>query len=277
MNNKAILEAILTTDQLKKVEEYIDQLLIYNQRFNLVSRRSSRDDIYRYFLDSFGLTEFLSRDKTETIVDIGSGAGFPGLPLAILGYNCNLVEINGKKAGFLNEIVKILGLSANAHHKDAKLLRSSDLYANIQQPEKATQSLSQINLVVVAKAVASCKNIIDMCRGLIPDINLLNEKTAKTQIDDRKLGKMLGVEGEYEGMLPNAHDRSMSPNKRRNQSSNEPEYSTTFLLLKSPSYAPEIDELKNKWSFKLQEYQNRYTPGSLIIEIKNLKKINKYL
>ncbi len=204
MNYKAVLETILTGEQLDIVEKYIDLIMLYNQRFNLVSRRSVIDDLYRYVLDSLGLVEFLSTINNAEIVDIGSGAGFPGVPLSILGYQCNLVEINTKKADFLNEIVDKLNISAKVYHRDAKFLKYYDF--------------SNSNLVVVAKAVSSCKNIIDMCNGLISQ-------------------------------------------------------NTTFLLLKGPSYPPEIDDLQLKWSFKLQQYQNRYTPGSLIIELKNLNKI----
>jgi 16S rRNA (guanine527-N7)-methyltransferase len=89
---------------------FADVLDLWNAKMSLVSCASSRELVERHFLDSMALAPVLSEEGL--IVDLGSGAGFPGLPLAIVRsqQKVSLVEIRRRRASFLREVRRTLGL-----------------------------------------------------------------------------------------------------------------------------------------------------------------------
>jgi 16S rRNA (guanine527-N7)-methyltransferase len=91
-----------------KFEEYENMLRQWSQRMNLVAPSTLADIKTRHFADSAQLADVLPRDVD--IIDLGSGAGFPGVVLAILGWNVTCVESIGKKVAFLSAVKEKLGL-----------------------------------------------------------------------------------------------------------------------------------------------------------------------
>jgi 16S rRNA (guanine527-N7)-methyltransferase len=89
---------------------FLDELIRWNQRMNLTSVRDERAIIVRHFLDSLSLVRYLP--KTASLVDIGSGAGFPGIPLkiAIPDLRVVLLEAARKKTYFHRRVIRSLGL-----------------------------------------------------------------------------------------------------------------------------------------------------------------------
>jgi 16S rRNA (guanine527-N7)-methyltransferase len=90
---------------------YHRELLLWNRRINLVSERSSREIVIRHFLDSLTPAPWISRPD-GLLIDLGSGAGFPGIPLriALPGLQLWLVEASRKKTSFLSHLVRTLRL-----------------------------------------------------------------------------------------------------------------------------------------------------------------------
>ncbi len=90
---------------------YHREILLWNRRINLVSERSSREIVIRHFLDSLTPVPFLDQ-PAGAMIDLGSGGGFPGIPLriALPGLRLSLVEISRKKSSFLSHAVRALGL-----------------------------------------------------------------------------------------------------------------------------------------------------------------------
>lgn len=129
---------------------FIEELLLWNQKFNLVSRRNNYDDLMQMVLDCAGLHPHL-RDS-DTVIDLGSGAGFPGVILAIMGCDAlHLVERSVKKCQFLQHIVAKMGLNVTIHACDLRDLQIS----------------CRKNITVVAKAVSSCEGLADICYELM--------------------------------------------------------------------------------------------------------------
>ena len=98
---------------LDQTSIYIDLLLKWNSRINLTAVRDAAQIVQRHFGESFfAATRLLKTEKAESVVDLGSGAGFPGLPIALLRPKARvvLIESNGKKTAFLNEVVRALKL-----------------------------------------------------------------------------------------------------------------------------------------------------------------------
>ena len=96
--------------QLQQFERYADLLIEWNEKFNLTSI-TGREDIYvKHFYDS--ILPSLYRDLKGSLADVGSGAGFPGIPLKIMypDLEVTLIEPTGKRCTFLNEVISQLSL-----------------------------------------------------------------------------------------------------------------------------------------------------------------------
>ncbi len=107
------LEIELTEKHLDKFEIYSKELRKWNKKINLISRKSDTEkDIYKHFLDSLLILKALKISLGTELLDLGSGAGFPGLPLKILRDDIflTLLESKRKKAFFLEHMVKLLDL-----------------------------------------------------------------------------------------------------------------------------------------------------------------------
>ena len=104
----------LEKEQLLLFETYCRELIIWNNKFNLTSIESEKEIQTRHFLDSLNLAKFIPDGfgTGYSIIDIGSGGGFPGLPLKILlpDIKLTLVESVGKKSNFLKHIIDVLSL-----------------------------------------------------------------------------------------------------------------------------------------------------------------------
>ncbi len=103
----------LSKNQLAALARYEQELLEWNNRFNLTAIRSVEEVRVKHFLDSLTCLTALRDSATERVIDIGTGAGFPGLILkiALPSVRLTLVESVGKKAEFCRHIVKSLGLA----------------------------------------------------------------------------------------------------------------------------------------------------------------------
>ena len=109
----------LTTNELLNISMYIDLLLRWNARINLTAIRQPDEIVTRHFGESLFAARHLfpaecrlGRPRPCTLIDVGSGAGFPGLPIKIWAphINVTLIESNQKKATFLREVTRMLTL-----------------------------------------------------------------------------------------------------------------------------------------------------------------------
>lgn len=132
-------------DQTKKIQQYIDLLLKWNKVYNLTAITSPEEMSSKHIADSLAISPFL---QGNMIIDVGTGAGLPGIPLAIVNPDkqFTLLDSNGKKVRFLKEVKQQLGL----HNVTPIHSRVAEF-----QPEQAFSS-------VLSRAFAS---ICDMLRG----------------------------------------------------------------------------------------------------------------
>jgi len=149
----------ITGRQASALITYEKELLEWNQKFNLTAIRDSASIRTKHFLDSFSCVLAWKTSPPNNLIDVGTGAGFPGVPLKILHPNLKLtlVESVRKKAMFCKHIVSVLGLE----QVDVIQARAEDLGQNPEHREKYDWA--------VARAVA---NLNVLSEYLIPLVKI---------------------------------------------------------------------------------------------------------
>ena len=138
------LNITLTDRQLAAFETCYQELTAWNQRFNLTAITDREGVLVRHFLDSLSCLKVLPRSELGAgarVIDVGTGAGFPGLPLKMIcpGMRLTLLEATHKKVTFLENIVHTLGL------KDVAVLhgRAEELGRNPAHREQYDWALAR--------------------------------------------------------------------------------------------------------------------------------------
>ena len=109
---QTLLNLRLSARQVGCFERYEKELLEWNEKFNLTAIRDAEGVRTKHFLDSLTCVQAWRETPPTSMIDIGTGAGFPGIPLKILypGLSLTLVESVGKKAEFCRHVINALGL-----------------------------------------------------------------------------------------------------------------------------------------------------------------------
>ena len=161
---------------IDKLKIFHDCLLDYNKKYNLISRSSEEDVWFRHILDSAQIIKFLDRKKASNIADFGSGAGFPGLILAIQSKNnifhVKLYEKSSVKRDFLNEIREKLDL------------RNVEIKGDIYENEITSN-------IIICRAFKKLREIINISREMIKKphkLIILKGKNAQSEINNVSLG-----------------------------------------------------------------------------------------
>jgi len=128
----------VSRETIISLKKYEDMLIEANKSLNLVGNSTIKQVWTRHFLDSAQVIDFIDKND-KIILDLGSGAGFPGLVIAILAkdrkipLNVKLIEKSSKKIKFLNEIINKLKLNAEALDQDIlsrQIKFSNDLFVS---------------------------------------------------------------------------------------------------------------------------------------------------
>lgn len=155
-----------------KFEEYEKLLREWSERMNLVAPSTLNDIQNRHIADSAQLADILP--KNVNIIDLGSGAGFPGVVLAIMGWNVVCIESIGKKVSFLNTVKEKLNLTnLTIYHG-----RVEDYVRHL--PAKSD------NFVFTARAFASLIKIMDYVAKTKYRLFLLKGREIAGEIDTAK-------------------------------------------------------------------------------------------
>lgn len=148
MNNKILLEEfILSNEMLEQLNKYYHLLVAENEKINLTSITEIEDVYIKHFYDSLLLTKETNMNQISTLVDVGTGAGFPGIPVKIMypHLQLTLIEPTGKRCLFLEKVVKELQLN------DVKIVndRAENCIINMRETfDLATaRAVSQLNIL----------------------------------------------------------------------------------------------------------------------------------
>ena len=113
---------LLSENQLEKFKIYMDFLIEYNSHTNLTAIKNPEDIMIKHFFDSIIIDKFLNIEKNNKIIDIGTGAGFPGVPMKILRKNIDLTLLDSlnKRIVFLDKLSKKLNINYSTIHGRAE-------------------------------------------------------------------------------------------------------------------------------------------------------------
>jgi len=148
-----------TQDQLNKLDKFYHLLISWNQKINLTRITEEKDVYLKHFYDSLTITKEIDLSKVNTLCDVGTGAGFPGIVLKIMYPNLKVTLIDSllKRVNYLNEIIKELELTnikaihtRGEDYKDKFDVVTSRAVANIEKLVTFTMHLVDKDGVFIA-------------------------------------------------------------------------------------------------------------------------------
>lgn len=194
------LGIVLSEKQMEQFLHYYELLIEWNEKINLTAITEYEDVMKKHFIDSLSLIKAYDLNKEIKVIDVGTGAGFPGLALKIAFPNLRvtLLDSLNKRIVYLNEVINQLGL------KDIETIhgRAEDFATKSDHREKYD--------LCVSRAVANLTTLSEYC---LPYVNLngyfISYKSEKTEEEIKQAKRaisMLGgkIEKQVEFILPSS-------------------------------------------------------------------------
>ncbi|HZJ77299.1 MAG TPA: 16S rRNA (guanine(527)-N(7))-methyltransferase RsmG [Clostridia bacterium] len=194
----------LSISALEKLNIFAEMLVEKNKKINLTSITEPDDIVIKHFADSLSIFSVFKPQKNARIIDVGTGAGFPGIVMCIVrpDLNITMIDSTNKKLDFVREVCDELGLTANVIHCRAE-------EAGQRKELRETFDLS------VARAVANLKNLSEYC---LPFVKVggafIAMKSAKAENETKegaRAVKLLGgkIKGIYSVDLGEEYTRNL--------------------------------------------------------------------
>lgn len=178
---KSFLKQCLNLNDEVAIEKfliYLKELKKWNKAYNLTSIEDEKEIVVKHFLDSLFYLWFIP-EKPFSITDVGSGAGFPGVPIAIVREDLKiaLIEPSWKKVAFLKNLKRKLELK------------------NIEVYQSKAEEVREKFDIVISRALWSIKEFVQRCKHLLKDGGFfLISKSLKLQQEIDELPKEYEVE-----------------------------------------------------------------------------------
>lgn len=142
----------INSEQLSSFKKYADLLILWNEKMNLTAITEKKEIAIKHFIDSISVLKSCSPPKNAKLIDIGTGAGFPGIPLKIMRPDIKLCLLNSlnKRLIFLDEVCKELEIKAELIH------------ARAEECGQKSQYREQFD-TVISRAVANLPSLCEYC------------------------------------------------------------------------------------------------------------------
>ena len=161
MNKEEFIEEVnklgieVTEEKINKLDKYYELLIEWNEKINLTAITKKEDVYLKHFYDSLTLYKAYDLTKNIKVLDVGTGAGFPGIVLKIFFDNIDitLVDALSKRINFLNEVIKELNLK--------------NIYALHSRIEDFAKTNREKYDLVTCRAVAKLRILNEFCLPLV--------------------------------------------------------------------------------------------------------------
>lgn len=152
INSAEKINIKINDEQLNKFDKYLNLLLTWNNKINLTAITQPEEIAIKHFLDSITIFNYIDIPENASVIDVGTGAGFPGIPLKIMRDDINLILLDSlnKRLIFLNDVINNLNIKATLIHS-----RAEDAGKKTEYREKYD--------IVTARAVASLNQLCEYC------------------------------------------------------------------------------------------------------------------
>lgn len=182
----------LSQNQISDIELFEHELLEWNQVMNLTSIKDPAETVTKHFIDSLSILKYVNIPQNSSFIDVGTGAGFPGVPIKILRNDINItfLDCTQKKLNFITNVMDKLGFSnwqiVHSRAEDAgntEVLReqydfvSARAVAELRILTEYCMPLLKINGLFIAmkgsdkiNEIADAKNAINLLGGTIENI-----------------------------------------------------------------------------------------------------------
>jgi len=174
MIRNSYIETIVSRETFKNIIKYSEFLIDYNKKLNLISKSTEKLIMNRHFDDSAQLIKFINKNDKK-ILDIGSGAGFPGIVMELikkdlnLDFKTELSEKSVKKCTYLQELCNYLKIDVVIHNEDVRKIKTKEYTTLVSR---------------AFKPIGTFLEIIEQGRINFNKILLLKGENYKKEIDE---------------------------------------------------------------------------------------------
>lgn len=181
-----ILGISLTEQQCQEFQKYYEYLIEKNKVMNLTGITEKEEVIDKHFIDSLGLAVKMDLTKPLTVLDLGTGAGFPGIPLKIAFPNLTITLLDSlnKRIKFLDEVIDLLGLTG-----------IETIHGRAEDYAKPGKLREQFDLCV-SRAVANLSSLSEYCIPYVKEGGyFVPYKSGNIDEELKKAGHAIGMLG----------------------------------------------------------------------------------
>ncbi|MDD5968394.1 16S rRNA (guanine(527)-N(7))-methyltransferase [Anaerostipes sp. 992a] len=181
-----ILGISLTEQQCLQFQKYYEYLIEKNKVMNLTGITEKEEVIDKHFIDSLGLAAKMDLTKPLTVLDLGTGAGFPGIPLKIAFPNLTITLLDSlnKRIKFLDEVIDLLGLTG-----------IETIHGRAEDYAKPGKLREQFDLCV-SRAVANLSSLSEYCIPYVKEGGyFIPYKSGNIDEELKKAGHAIGMLG----------------------------------------------------------------------------------
>lgn len=190
--------------QIEKLLKYYEMLIEKNKVMNLTAITEFDEVVEKHFIDSLSIVRVIDMEKVHSIIDIGTGAGFPGIPVKIMfpHIKVTLVDSLNKRVNFLNEVIENLELrDIEAYHgraedygKDKKFREKYDLcvsraVANLASLSEYCMPFVKPDGYFISYKAGECEDEIDNSKNAIKILSGKIEKVEKFSLPDSEISR----------------------------------------------------------------------------------------
>jgi 16S rRNA (guanine(527)-N(7))-methyltransferase RsmG len=212
----------------KALTTYGELLLKWNEQINLTAITDPEEIVIKHFIDSMSILKYIDLKDGQSLIDVGTGAGFPGMVIKILRPNVNvtLLDGHGKRFIFLKDLEETLGIFAKNLHNRAELAAKDE-------------TLRESFDFAVARAVARFPTLLEYCMPFVKVggyfVSMKGPEAKEEILEGKNAVSILGGSEPtlFEELLPNDNKRSFIITKKAQKT--PPKYPRPSAKIKSKS------------------------------------------